>query len=233
MPRPHTLILADGDLTTLVALAMTLRHDDPPRVTLLHPLYGRADDDVRRQHTHRMAAKDKGVRVVDLPPMPLPTVPGDASSTMREPAPLHTPRLLLAALAAAARLAADRVVWPTAMGATPRVAAGMTEVLMLCDHLAHADAEVATTPGSTAATGTAVPQLDAPLLDLTLGQVIELGETLRVDWSLAWSCDTAPSADPPIACRTCTGCRRRAAAFDAAGIADPSLPVARRSSVRA
>lgn len=209
------MILGDGDVSTLAALAMTVEGGRgegtrvTPRVTLLHEMRGRADDAVRWEHAERMAGAYKSVRVVELP------VPGAVRSERESgegPAsPLHVPRLLLAAVAYGRSLGVERVVWSCAVGEVPRQVAQVTEVLMLCDHLVTVDAEA-----SEAVDGRRSPRLEAPLLGLTPGQVVELGEQLEVDWSLAWSCEGAG----PGACHGCRGCRERARAFEVAGVSE-------------
>ena len=62
----------------------------------------------------------------------------------------------------------------------------------------------------------------APLLHLTKAQIIELGVSLGLDYSLTHSCyDPAPDGSP---CQHCDSCRLRAAGFAQAGVADPLLP---------
>ena len=69
-----------------------------------------------------------------------------------------------------------------------------------------------------------VPALEAPLLDLTDRQVMELGMQLDVPWALAWSCDL----EGPAPCRVCAGCRRRQEHFAAVRLRDPAAETLRR-----
>jgi 7-cyano-7-deazaguanine synthase len=67
--------------------------------------------------------------------------------------------------------------------------------------------------------GTLTITIHAPLIDLTKGQIIELGRTLGVDYALTTSCYD-PAADRR-ACGRCDACRLRLKGFAEAGIADP------------
>jgi 7-cyano-7-deazaguanine synthase len=66
--------------------------------------------------------------------------------------------------------------------------------------------------------GRSIPVI-APLLHLSKVETIRLGLSLGVDYGLTWSC----YAGGEIPCGVCDSCRLRAAAFEAAGIADPLL----------
>jgi 7-cyano-7-deazaguanine synthase len=67
--------------------------------------------------------------------------------------------------------------------------------------------------------GSAAIVIHAPLIDLTKGQIIELGRTLGVDYSLTTSCYD-PMADG-TACGGCDACRLRLRGFADAGVSDP------------
>lgn len=58
-----------------------------------------------------------------------------------------------------------------------------------------------------------------PLIDLSKAGIIELGQSLGVDYSMTTSCyDPAGSGD---ACGECDACQLRLAGFSAVGVADP------------
>ncbi len=62
--------------------------------------------------------------------------------------------------------------------------------------------------------------INTPLIDLTKAQIIELGQTLGVDYSLTISC-----YDPDSQCRACgvcDSCRIRAEGFRQANVQDPT-----------
>lgn len=61
--------------------------------------------------------------------------------------------------------------------------------------------------------------IHAPLIDLSKGQIIELGRTLGVDYALTTSCYD-PDADGR-ACGRCDACLIRRKGFAEAGISDP------------
>jgi 7-cyano-7-deazaguanine synthase len=61
--------------------------------------------------------------------------------------------------------------------------------------------------------------IHAPLIDLTKGQIIELGRTFGVDYALTTSCYD-PGADGR-ACGRCDACLIRRKGFSEAGISDP------------
>jgi 7-cyano-7-deazaguanine synthase len=62
--------------------------------------------------------------------------------------------------------------------------------------------------------------IHAPLIDLTKGQIIELGRTLGVDYALTTSCYD-PDSDGH-ACGRCDACRLRLKGFEEAGVDDPA-----------
>jgi 7-cyano-7-deazaguanine synthase len=64
-------------------------------------------------------------------------------------------------------------------------------------------------------------RVHAPLIDLTKAEIIRLGTSLGVDYSLTHSCyDPSPGG---LACGRCDSCVLRKAGFAAAGVADPTL----------
>lgn len=67
--------------------------------------------------------------------------------------------------------------------------------------------------------GTLRVTIHAPLIDLTKGQIIELGRTLGVDYGLTTSCYD-PTANGR-ACGRCDACLLRLKGFAEAGIGDP------------
>jgi 7-cyano-7-deazaguanine synthase len=67
--------------------------------------------------------------------------------------------------------------------------------------------------------GTLTITIHAPLIDLTKGQIIELGRTLGVDYALTTSCYD-PAADGR-ACGRCDACLLRRKGFAEAGVRDP------------
>jgi len=62
--------------------------------------------------------------------------------------------------------------------------------------------------------------LHTPLIDKTKAEIITMGETLGVDYSLTVSCYQANSEGE--ACGICDSCRLRSKGFEEAGISDPT-----------
>jgi 7-cyano-7-deazaguanine synthase len=62
--------------------------------------------------------------------------------------------------------------------------------------------------------------IHAPLINLSKAQIIELGISLGVDYSLTVSCYQADEAGQ--ACGVCESCRIRRAGFQSAGVPDPT-----------
>lgn len=71
--------------------------------------------------------------------------------------------------------------------------------------------------------GAGAPHVHAPLMDLSLEEIVKLGRRIGAPLADAWSCMLGGDA----ACGECPGCRQRAAAFAEAGLPDPALEAAR------
>ncbi len=68
--------------------------------------------------------------------------------------------------------------------------------------------------------GSAPIHIRTPLIDLTKGQIVELGRSLGVDYALTLSCyDPSPDGE---ACGRCDACRLRLKGFHEAGATDPA-----------
>lgn len=201
--KTHLLMLHNGGLRSLVASAL-LGSDEPrPRLTFLSIDDGREARGTRRRHVRAQAQAMGVTRVTELS---VPHLFGHGYGRAPDGGPMGTltrPQMLLAALAEARHQQAQAVVWPVSVNADAKQGAQATEQAILCQHLAEAEA-------------TEQPRIETPLIEMTDQQVIELGGQLGVDWALAWSC-IRPGDKP---CLACGGCRRRAQAFDSAGVAD-------------
>ena len=63
-------------------------------------------------------------------------------------------------------------------------------------------------------------KIDAPLIDMTKGEIIQAGIRNGVDYALTVSCYQANSAGE--ACRKCESCQLRKQGFEQAGLVDPT-----------
>jgi 7-cyano-7-deazaguanine synthase len=82
----------------------------------------------------------------------------------------------------------------------------------------HAFERMANLATRAGAEGNAI-RIRTPLIDLTKAQIIALGMSLGVDYSMTTSCyDPSETGE---ACGECDACQLRLAGFDAAGTADP------------
>lgn len=204
MSTPHALILHSGGLRSLVATAMAIDNDDKTRLSLLYINDGRDNSHDRNEYVRRQAEYFNILRIYQID---LTHLYGHGHGKGPDGAPmgpLVAPQILLAALAGARLYQAHRVIWPASFNADVKAVAKATEQTILADQFGDFDIGDA-------------PRIDTPLLELTDRQVIELGAELKVPWALSWSC--FGSAELP--CRVCPGCRRRKAAFQAAGVVDP------------
>lgn len=201
--RP-TVVLTGGGMRSLVALAATLSSLEKPHVVLVHLRDHRPTAAIRREHVMRQAEHYHLAQVIDVE---MPQLFGDKGDNPREgtqASRLVRPQILVMAMAQAVELAAERIIWPCQVNGDYATVARVTEQIVLLHHmvqLEHPDP----------------PPIETPLLEHTDVQMIELGGSLGVPWALAWSC-MIPGQKP---CRMCPGCRRRHAAFEAAGVIDP------------
>lgn len=228
----HTLVLHSGGLRSLVATALAVADAGAPaKVALLHLVDLRAHAApgaaTRLEHARRQAEHFKIKRLIELERPAVEPLGSDPErrTPRATPSSMRDGHALALAVAQALELGAARVVWPCSFNADAALVARATELAALSAHLAHADAGLASTAPTTtaaAAVATATEDLavETPLAELTDRQVIEVGAHLDVPWKLAWSCVTPVNGEAG-ACRACTGCRRRDAAFDAAGMVDP------------
>jgi 7-cyano-7-deazaguanine synthase in queuosine biosynthesis len=209
MARPHVMVMTSGGVRSLVALAMVRAEPEPQRVSVVHVLDGRPAGLACSEAVRRQAEAYEVNRVVEVE-LPLQGE-SEADGGLGGP-PLATAQLLLSAADRALATQAVRLVWPVSCRGRQGQVGRISEQALLVEHLADTHA---------AATGAAdgAPRIDTPLLDLSDRQVLELGQQLEVDWTLAWSCEQPQE----LPCRACGGCRRRAEAFTAAKLGDPLL----------
>lgn len=205
------VILSSGGLRSLVATALTVANGEKVRATLLHIVDGRDNPKTRQAYVRKQAEAYGITRTaqIELPHLHAGArlkADGDART------PLATPQMLLAAAAYARQHAGHRLVWPASSNGDAKAIARATERVLLCSHLCDLEGE-------------GMPTIETPLLELTDQQIVELGAHLGVSWYVAWSC--GERNDRP--CRACGPCRRRAAAFERAGMLDPAATTGSRA----
>ena len=210
--QPLTLVLNRGGLAGLVATSAALAADagpGPPRVGLVFVDDGRDDAVVRREAARRQADFFGLTRLDELA---LPGLFSGASARGTRPR-LAEARLLLESLAHAGGKKAGSLVWPVACNAQPEAVSRATETQLVAEQLADLEEPAAGPSGEN-------PRLMAPLLGYTDAQLVELGRGYGAPFALAHSCERAGVDAQAKACRMCPPCRRRAAAFREAGVAD-------------
>ena len=200
-----TIILHNGGLRSMVATAAILSRSKPHLVHLIHVRDSRPNAPTRLDHVRRQADhfEIRQIHILDLPQPPAGPDPNVRLESVT--APLYRPLVLLLGLSCASELQAGRLVWPCQFNADFDQCARATEQSVLAQSLARLERD-------------ALPSIETPLLELEDQQIIELGGHMDVPWQLAWSC--LLRGETP--CRACDACRRRQAAWDAAGMVEPT-----------
>ncbi len=205
---PHVMILHSGGVRSLVATAMVLHRPQRSRPILLFADDGRPTALPRMKHVRQQADHYRLTRIDEIA---LPHLYGRVTSRSPDGLPrttLGVEQLLLAAGAHALDRRAEELLWPIAEDAqAAAVARAHARQIRSAEMI---DSAAAETGGSLS--------LTMPLLGYSDRQVVELGAELAVPWEAAWSC--ANGLDEP--CASCPACRRRIAAFRAAGVVDPA-----------
>lgn len=204
MAKPDTLVLNDGGLKSLVATATVVRVA-PPMLLYVHD--GRPSDSAHhamflKQADHFQAAKRLELSMPHL-------IQGDGANL--SVAPLARFQYLTAAAGQAVRLGARRLIWPVRVGDQFDAISQIAEALVLLEHMAEVESQTDL-------------RIETPLLDMSMVQVIELGEQMGVPWAITRSCVVTSSAP----CGECACCQRRADAFAQAQREDPAAPSASR-----
>lgn len=207
------MILASGGIRSLVATAVIASSSEKSKITLLHLKDARPNAPRRLEHIRRQAEYFQIHSLIELELPHLQSEEFTHESQGPQPAVLARPQMILVAMAQAIELGASRLVWPAQVHGEYDTIACITEQTVLIQHLTQLEQP-------------SPPVIEMPLLELTDPQMIQLGGQLDVPWHLAWTCTLR--GDVP--CRICEACRRRRAAFDAAGMVDTiDKPAAMRS----
>ena len=211
------IVLTNGGVRSLVTTAMVLSWPEPMAVTLLHVVREQPARDARLTAVRQQAAHFSKCKLIEIeepsariePPAP------PRGKVLKEPtvapvvaSPLPVMRLLTLAMVHASLLEATRIIWPVSFNGDFSEISRATEQTVLTRHLASIE------------TGSP-PIIECPVMDLTSRQIIETGEQLNVPWELSWSCER----EGEQICGRCGGCRKRSAAFEAAGVEDPCAKV--------
>jgi len=201
-----TLILTSGGLRSLVATAVVLTR--PTTAIALHLMDKRASAPKRLEAARRQAQHFKLQPLIEsFLPIPQSTSLDRQQSVHGDLVALYRPQLLLIALSHAIEIQADQIIWPVQMNGGFEDVAIATEQVILTETIARLSQDK-------------LPQIESPFLELSDRQLVQLGSQLEAPWQLAWTCMF--NGDEP--CRACNPCRQRQAAFDDAGIVDPTGP---------
>lgn len=197
--QPQTILIHGGGLRSLVAgatlsgatrLAMLFVRDSRVNRDRFHKAFERQADRYTVTRRLEVIAADAG--------------PGGVEPGCSAPSTLRAVSVLAAAAEIALHHKAERLIWPVQAGDDMEALGRAVEALQLVEQM------IRTGPDTSL-------RIEAPLLDLSLRQLVEVGHQMNVPWEMAQSCLTA--AEEP--CGECTGCRTRHDAFTAAGIEDP------------
>lgn len=191
MLTPRRLIITDGSLPSLAALAL---QDRPDQAILWAPELSRRTGPRQLEAIARQAAHFR----IDRTMGPGCAVALTTAETPLQVSALGDASLLIAALLAARETRCSRIVWPIQAGMDLDRMSVVHEVVMFVSHLA--DLDVASKHLS--------PEIRTPVLDCTDEQIIDLIGSSGVPTSLAWWCDR----ESPQPCGGCDSCRRWASA---------------------
>jgi 7-cyano-7-deazaguanine synthase in queuosine biosynthesis len=202
-------MLHDGSMQSLVATAM---YAEKPKLLAVYVHDGRSND-VRAFECfgHQIERYNVPKRLE----LTLTHLGASADAATAEPGvgprvPLADMQELMAGAGLALQLKAERLIWPVQVGDDFEVLARMTESVLLVQQIIRLERSVELA-------------IDLPLLEMNDRQLVEVGMQMEVPWTLSRSCE-ARTSEP---CGQCAGCKRRAAAFEAAAIDDPLQLTAR------
>jgi len=205
MDSAPILIFNSGGLRSLVATAAVFSATQRPEAILLHLQDGRPNVKIRSDFVRRQAKHFGITQIIELKLPYLKIKRLVVAHTTPGAPPLVRAQVLLVGLAAAIELGASRLIWPAQANSDFAMASDIAEQTILAQQLAQIE-------------HINPPSIDTPLLDLSDQQIIELGGQMDLPWELAHSCQM--QGDKP--CLVCASCRRRQAAFEAAGMIDPT-----------
>ncbi len=214
MPRLCTLLIDYGDFPSLVAATILARPDE---AVLLHPRGhdGGAAGREAAAMRHGEVLDVGGFLIDGIPDFdPAPVAGGVMSDPQRIEA-LDDVCVLMRAAATADRLGCSKILWPRQEGPNAdRIGQAVQRASLVADVV------------QVGAGGTSSRRLviELPLVDLTDERLVDLADEGGAPMRAFQPClnGGATLAHP---CEQCDGCRRWRAAFDAAGVAWPWMPV--------
>jgi len=214
MPRLSTLLVDYGDFPSLVAATILARPDE---AVILHPRGHDAGAVGREAAAMRHGeVLDVGGFLIDgMPEIDAAPVAGGSMSDAQRIEALDDACVLMRAAAAADRLGCSKIVWPRQVGPhADRIGQAVQRASLV--------AEVV----QVGAGGTSARRLviDLPLVDLTDERLVDLADEGGAPMRAFQPClQGGPVNAHP--CEQCDGCRRWQAAFDAAGVTWPWVPI--------
>ena len=197
LPAPRPLLLAAGDLPSLVLLALRQR-DKRPMPRLLHVHDGREAAGIRLRRVREQMDR-YGILELEEVKAPHLRAGAGAGGEAAHP-PLADAQMLLAACQVAARRGCDPVVWTAARGDAADVERGEETV---SGRLAAAETCLLVGQLQEAA-GVEPVAVETPFVELDLAGVATLARRADADPSLAWAC----AYNGPSPCGGCGGCLR-------------------------
>jgi 7-cyano-7-deazaguanine synthase len=227
MAKDLAIVLNSGGLNSAVATALAAQKH---RLVMVHVTREKVDDDGEHASRSRVAFdqqtsffKPYREHVVALPQIRGMKPSGSSARASGESAPAQqelstaSPRYvsLISHFGLAAQLAVEyhsaSVYLGLRIGAQADALAQGTEYVQIWQDLLQLPCQAAEL------------EFNAPLLELELWQVVDLGVQINAPLERAWSCDNN-TAEP---CWACKGCRDREAAFQQAAKPDPLKAIKR------
>jgi 7-cyano-7-deazaguanine synthase in queuosine biosynthesis len=193
MIAPDTLLIDHGDLASLTLVALQA---DPSRVILWHP---RASRSAVGGH---LKAVSMHAEIIGRERLVLSEPTSNTMPSIVEPPQLRDAQMLLRAASHAMHMGCSRILWPVHVGPDHARIAAVLEQAATITELAD--------PGASLL-------VDAPIVELTDSQLVELADDAGAPMRAFWPCDN----DELVPCQFCDGCSRWQHAFNETGIEWP------------
>ncbi|MFG0330904.1 MAG: 7-cyano-7-deazaguanine synthase [Phycisphaerales bacterium] len=197
MPGPDTLFISLADFGSLAAMSL---EEAPEKSLVWRPTLGDGHDDDRSRAVSAQAHAYGITQIVEAPLQPLLT------ATIDPDWPDDLGVLLLAAAREARARGCRRVVWTGHHGRAFESFSRSCETIMLVNEVLAQAGGLTTAP------------IEAPLLESTDAQVVELADRGVAPLESAWWRRDCPGVSP---CGGCKDCNRWLEAFEAARVVWP------------